>query len=154
MANPMANTDTTTAPALSITRRFAAPREAVFRAWTDPGELAQWFGPAGVTVREVEVDLQPGGHYSLTMIGDNNVHALSGVYSEVKSPERLAFSWIWGDGEIAGVEMLVTIDFEETKDGGTLLTLTHERLPSPLAREHHEQGWLGCLDCLREHLAK
>jgi len=150
----MANADTTTVPALSITRRFAAPREAVFRAWTDPEELAQWFGPAGATARDVEVDLRPGGHYRMTLIESNGVHPLSGVYREVNAPERLVFSWIWGHGEIAGVEMQVTIDFEETKDGGTLLTLTHECLPSPLAREHHEQGWLGCLDSLQEHLAK
>ena len=150
----MANTETTTVPALSITRRFAAPREAVFNAWTDPGELTQWFGPAGVRVRDVEVDLRPGGHYSMMFTGSHGIHSVSGVYSEVKPPERLVFTWIWGDGEIAGVEMQVTIDFEETKDGGTLLTLTHERLPTPLAREHHEQGWVGCLDCLQERLAK
>ena len=150
----MANTETTTVPALSITRRFAAPREAVFNAWTDPGELAQWFGPAGATAQDVEIDLRPGGHYRMTLIESNGVHPLSGVYSEVKSPERLVFSWVWGHGELTGVEMQVTLDFEETKDGGTLLTLTHERLPTPLAREHHEQGWVGCLDCLQERLAK
>ncbi len=150
----MANTDTATVPALSLTRRFAAPREAVFRAWTDPEELTQWFGPAGATMRDVDVDLRPGGHYRMTLIESNNVHPVSGVYSEVKAPERLVFSWVWGHGEMAGVETLVTLDFKDTKDGGTLLTLTHERLPTPLAREHHEQGWTGCLDSLQERLAK
>lgn len=103
---------------------------------------------------DAKADLRPGGHYSLVMDESDGTHSLSGVYREITVPERLVFSWIWGHGALEGIEMQVTLDFEETKDGGTQLTLTHERLPSTLASEHHNQGWLGCLDCLQEYLAK
>jgi uncharacterized protein YndB with AHSA1/START domain len=137
-----------------MTRRFAAPRETIFRAWTDPAELAQWFGPKGIEPREVKIDLRPGGRYSLTMHGTEGIYPLSGVYRDVKPPERLVFTWVWGHGDAEGLEMLVTIEFAETRDGGTLLTITHERLPNAEASEHHNQGWIGCLESLQEHLAR
>ncbi len=59
--------------------------------------------------------------------------------------------WVWGHGELEGLETLVTIELHE-KDGGTELTLTHEGLPTPTAREKHEGGWIGCLDGLDRHL--
>lgn len=139
-------------PALHLTRRFAAPRAAVFRAWTDPEALAQWFGPKGVSLRTVKIDLRPGGSYSLEMYDADGVYPLSGVYREIMPPERLVFTWVWGHGEYDGVEMLVTLDLAETDDGGTLLTLTHERIPSQPARAQHEQGWASTLDCLAEHI--
>jgi len=154
MASSTANVAMDTVPALRLTRSFSAPREAVFKAWTDPEELAKWFGPTGITARDVKVDLRPGGNYSLMMVGEKGTHPLSGVYREIKAPERLVFSWIWGAGDLDGVEMQVTVEFEDTKDGGTMLTLTHERLPSLEASEHHTQGWTGCLDSLQEYLAK
>jgi uncharacterized protein YndB with AHSA1/START domain len=51
-----------------ITRTFDAPRELVFRAWTDPAHIAQWFGPAMFHTRSVTVDLRVGGAYELTMV--------------------------------------------------------------------------------------
>ncbi len=153
MAKPITCADTATVLALCITRRFTAPREAVFRAWTRPEELAQWFGPKDTTARNVRTDPQPGGRYSLEMHEIDGIHRLSGIYREVEPPKRLVFTWAWDHGEIAGVEMLVAIDFVETEDGGTLLTLTHERLPSQNARDLHEKGWIGTLDCLEDYIA-
>jgi uncharacterized protein YndB with AHSA1/START domain len=138
-------------PVLRLARHFKAPRQAVFRAWTDPQALAAWFGPEGVQTRNVEVDLRPGGAFSLEMHEADGVYPLSGVYRQVVPPERLVFSWVWGHGELEGLETLVTIELRET-DGGTELTLTHEGLPSPTAREKHEGGWIGCLDCLVRYL--
>ncbi len=149
----MANADAATVPALQLTRRFAAPRETVFRAWTDPNELAQWFGPKDIEARDVKIDLRSGGSYSLNMHDTDGIYPLSGVYREVTPPERLVFTWVWGHGDIEGIEMLVTLDFQEARDGGTLLTLTHERLPSQNARDRHEEGWTSTLDCLEAHIA-
>ena len=53
------------AEVLRLSRRFKAPREAVFRAFTDPAALAKWFGPEGVNVQNVQIDLRPGGAYSM-----------------------------------------------------------------------------------------
>ncbi len=138
---------------LRLERHFAATREAVFRAWTDPKALAAWFGPQGVEARKVEVDLRPGGRYSLEMFeSDGGVHPLSGTYQEVTPPERLVMTWVWGHGELDGLEMLVTIELRAAK-GGTDLTLIHEKLPSDTAREKHQFGWTGCLDGLEQFLA-
>ena len=137
---------------LRLERHFAASPEAVFRAWTDPEALAAWFGPHGVETRKVQIDLRPGGRYSLEMFEPDGVYPLSGVYREVTPPERLVMTWVWGHGELEGMEMLVTIELRAAK-GGTDLTLTHEKLPSESAREKHQFGWTGCLDCLAQHLA-
>ena len=137
---------------LRLERHFAAAPEAVFRAWTDPEALAAWFGPQGVKTRNVEVDLRPGGRYSLEMFEPDGVHPLSGVYQEVTPPERLVMTWAWGHGDLEGLEMLVTIELRPAK-GGTNLTLIHERLPSDSARDKHQFGWTGSLDSLEQFLA-
>lgn len=145
-------TETTAAPqdglVLRLTRRFAAPREAVFRAWTDPEELAKWFGPDTAEARNIRIDLRPGGAYSLELHeADGTVFPLSGVYREVRPPERLVFTWTWGAGGMAGVETLVTVEFR-TAGAGTEVALTHAGLPSADFRDKHEQGWTGTLGCL------
>ncbi len=144
----MASKTDTFVEVLRLSRRLKAPREAVFRAFTDPVELAKWFGPEGVSARQVEIDLRPGGRYSLEMFEtDGSIHALSGVYREIQPPEKLTFTWIWGQGGMAGVETLVTIELAEA-DGETELTLTHEKLPSKEFYDHHNQGWTGTFNCL------
>ena len=135
--------------ALRLTRRFKAPREAVFRAFTDPVALAKWFGPEGVQVTNVKVDLRSSGTYSMVFgEKDGESHGLSGVYREISPPERLVMTWTWDHGDMAGVETLVTIEFGAA-GAETELTLTHEKLPSQNALDMHTQGWtstFGCLD--------
>jgi uncharacterized protein YndB with AHSA1/START domain len=131
---------------LRLTRVVPAPRDAVFRAWTDPEALRRWWVPfEGMTVPAAEVDLRPGGRYRFTMrnAGGEEFH-LSGIYREVRPPERLVYTWRWDDGD---GETLVTVDFE-AKGATTLLHLTHERFPDAAARDRHGVGWSGVLDRL------
>lgn len=137
---------------LRLSRTFAAPRARVFAAFTEPEILKQWWGPPGVRCPVCEIDLREGGAYYLEMHSSESVHKLSGVYREVRPPERLVYTWTWETGEIAGHESLVTLEFHE-RDGGTELVVTHEGLPGESARQAHEHGWKGGLDCLAEHLA-
>ena len=133
---------------LRLTHRFAAPREAVFRAWTSAEELAAWFGPTYASARKVEVDLRVNGRYSIELHHqDGSIYPLSGSYLEILPPERLVFTWTWGAGELAGIETLVTMEFAELGDT-TELTLTHEGLPSETARDMHGQGWTACFTSL------
>ena len=83
---------------------------------------------------------------------DGCIHRLTGVFREVRPPEKLVYTWIWGGGDMAGVESLVTIEFADLGTA-TELALTHERLPSERACELHEQGWTSSFDCLDESLA-
>ncbi len=138
---------------LRLARTFAAPREAVFRAFTEAEAMSEWFGPKGCTCRNVVSDARPGGRYSLEMhTGEGNVYHLSGAFREVTPPERLVYTWVWGEGDFAGVETLVTLAFHD-RGGQTELDLTHELLPGERARELHEQGWSSSFDCLAEVLA-
>jgi uncharacterized protein YndB with AHSA1/START domain len=75
-----------------VTRTFDAPRAIVYRAWTDPKQMAQWFGPRAFTCR-CEGEARPGGAYRLTMIGEDRVdYPIKGVWREVVEPERLVFT--------------------------------------------------------------
>ena len=76
-----------------ITRIFDAPREMVFRAWTDQKHLAAWWGPDGFTAPVCEIEARPGGAVRIDMRGpDGTVHANRGVVREIVPPERFAFT--------------------------------------------------------------
>lgn len=93
----MNTTDTTPAgpPEFSITRVFDAPRELVWRAWTEDAELAQWLHPFGVSTDSVSFDVRVGGRYRYTMTNDETGERFptGGEYLEVAPVERLVFTW-------------------------------------------------------------
>src|SRR6266576_4505343 len=75
---------------LVITRTFDTPREIVFKMWTDPKHMAQWWGPHGFTNPVCELDARPGGAIRIHMRGpDGTVYPMTGVYQESVEPERL-----------------------------------------------------------------
>jgi glutathione S-transferase len=88
------------------------------------------------------------------MHGDDSgdVMVLSGEYREVAPPEKLVFTWVWAQGEMAGVESVVSVTLKP-KPGGTELTLQHAGLPTGRAVEMHAMGWNSTWDCLDDHLA-
>ena len=148
MASPTPGTEIT----LNLRRTFQAPREKVFRAWTDPEELKKWWGPEGYATPSAEVDLRVGGKYRLGMrkLPDGETFYLSGIYREVRPPERLVYTWRW-EAQPEHGETLVTVEFREVGDS-TEVVLTHERFPTEKARDDHNRGWSGCLDRLAELL--
>lgn len=137
---------------LHLRRTFPAPREKVFKAWTDPEELKKWWGPEGYATPSATVDLRVGGKYRLGMmkLPDGEIFYLSGVYREVRPPERLVYTWRWEGNTCAedGVgETLVTVEFLD-RGNATEVVLTHELFPTEKARNDHNRGWNGCLDRL------
>ena len=70
----------------------------------------------------------------------------SGVYRQIKKPEKLVYTWTWEGGPEA-VETLVTVEFRE-KGQQTEVLLTHEKLPNAKARQDHTEGWIACFDKL------
>ncbi len=137
---------------LRLSRHFKAPRENVFRAFTDPNELVRWWGPEGMDVPEIHLDLRPGGKWRTCMrSSEGTLHCVGGVYREVTPPERLVMTWIWEQGDLEGREMLVTLEFADS-NGGTELRLTHAQLPSESARDAHRGGWTSSLGCLERYL--
>ncbi|MGB9123853.1 MAG: SRPBCC domain-containing protein, partial [Candidatus Angelobacter sp.] len=74
---------------LVITRIFDAPPDVVFKAWTDPKQMAQWWGPKNFTNPVCELDVRPGGAWRIVMRAPDGMEYISaGVYSEVVKPER------------------------------------------------------------------
>ena len=136
---------------LSMTRRIAAPREAVFRAWSDPAELAKWWGPEGTEPVIDQMDVRPGGAWRTRMINaEGQEYICSGVYREIAAPERLSFTWAWETDGQRGHETVVTLEFHE-RDGGTDMIFEQKLFETSEGRRLHSEGWtssLGRLDRL------
>jgi len=141
---------------LQLTRIFDAPRELVFKAWTEANQINQWFGAAacgGSLLQSVQVDPRVGGKYRLqTRRADGEYYTTVGTYQEVKPPERLVFTWAFekdgsGDefGEVEPPETLVTLEFKALGKKTELL-LTHEKFTSVESCGRHEEGWTRCLN--------
>jgi uncharacterized protein YndB with AHSA1/START domain len=131
---------------LTITRIFDATRERVWRAFTDPSELEQWFVPEGMTAEVTEHQLEPGGAMAITWTdGDHRIDN-EGYYVEVVELERL----VSGE-DIEEGELRLTYEFRGVEDG-TEVTIIQEfpdRVP-----DGAEEGWATILDNLPEVLAK
>ena len=161
------------AEAFFITRTFDAPRDLVFRVWTDAGHLKHWWGPKGMTVEHCTSDLRPGGamHFALRDPGGTMMWA-RWIYRAVVPPERLVFVSSFSDEE-GGVtrapffdggwplEVLSTLTFTE-RDGRTTITMVGvpvnaseaERATFKEAHASMQGGWTGTLDQLATYLEK
>jgi len=150
---------------LIITRIFDAPRELVWKAWTDPERLMQWWGPKGFTAPVCQIDLRVGGKYLNCMRSpEGRDYWGTGVYREIIPLERIVCTDSFADehGDVVPathygmrpdfpLEMLVTVTFEE-HEGKTRLTLKHVGLPSGEDHDNTQAGWNESFDKLAESL--
>jgi uncharacterized protein YndB with AHSA1/START domain len=143
---------------LVLTRVFDAPRELVFRAWTEPKRVAEWWGPKGFTNSRCELDVRPGGAIRIDMRGpDGTVYPMTGKYNEVVEPERIVFTaWAVGPEGRNLFEVLTTVTLTE-QGGRTALRMearvveaTPEAAPSIAGMR---PGWEQSLDRFGEYLA-
>ena len=137
---------------LVLTRTFNAPRELVFKVWTDPKHLAQWWGPHEFTTKIREMDVRPGGAWRYAMRGpDGNDYPFDGVYLDVKEPARLVF-----DGSIQGSSeqrVWTEVTFAD-REGKTEVTVRQlYSFESEITRTGARIGWTQQLDRLEEFLA-
>jgi uncharacterized protein YndB with AHSA1/START domain len=163
----MKDTVTKTAPArtasdreLVISRIIDAPPERVFKAWTDPELLKQWFAPLPYTTPIAELDVRPGGANLIVMRGpDGNDLPNRGVYLEVVKNERLvitdAYTKAWEPSEKPFMTVIVTFENE----GGKTKYTARVRHWTVADRETHEkmgfhQGWSQCADQLAALVTK
>ena len=140
---------------VAITHVFDAPIEHVFRAWTDPDELAAWYGPAAMrTPREnIRIDLRVGGRYELTMVSLDGDREFTIGYEivELSPPELLVLRSdpMPEAGKDASTTVRVAL---EDLDGRTRMTLTDG--PLPFGREHAEAGYRAAVEKLAAHLGR
>jgi len=143
---------------LTLTRTYDAPRELVWKAWTDPKLVQQWWGPNGVTNEVDNWETYPGGKLKLIMIAGPDLGPMAGQrwpmggeFKEIIEPSKLVFSGnaIVDDKEV--LEHLTTVTFEEVS-GKTNMTVhiqvtkTKPEAAGPLAGM--EMGWNQQLDKL------
>ena len=140
---------------LTIERVFDAPRELVFKCWTEPEHLGRWIGPKGFTGTILAFELREGGTYRIHMRGpEGQDHWQRGVFREIVPPERIVrtFCWTDSDGIPTLPETLLTLTFAAL-GGRTKVTLHQAVFESPFACDQHREGWISSLDGLDEYLA-
>jgi uncharacterized protein YndB with AHSA1/START domain len=153
-----------------ITRIFDAPRDLVWKVWTDPEHMKEWWGPKGFTAPACTIDLRVGGKYLSCMQSPrwNEGRGIwsTGVYREIVAPERLVMTDSFADAEGNMVpathygmgadfplELQVTVTFEEHK-GKTKMTLTHAGMPAGEMSAGASVGWNESFDKLADVLLK
>jgi uncharacterized protein YndB with AHSA1/START domain len=154
--------------ALVIERVFDAPRELVWKAWTEPEHMKRWWGPKGFDAPAVEIDFRVGGKVLAAMrspeFQDGRVLWSTGVYREIVPMERIVCTDSFADenGNVVPatyygmeadmpLEMLITVTFEE-HEGKTKMTLRHEGIPAGPERDGANEGWSQSFDKLADYL--
>lgn len=155
-----------------LSRTFDAPRDLVWKAWTDPKRLMEWWGPKGFTMKVAKLDLKPGGTF-LYCLGGPNGQDMWGKFAfrEVVPPQKLEFinSFSNEQGEVTRhplhekwpLELLSTITFAEY---GGQTTITVRWIPFNATEDERKtfgenhasmnQGWGGTMDQLAAYLAR
>jgi uncharacterized protein YndB with AHSA1/START domain len=154
-----------------ISRAFDAPRDLVYRVWTDCAHLSHWWGPKDITIGSCRNELRVGGtlHYAMRTADGTEIWG-RWLYREIAEPERLVFLSSFSDPQ-GGVtrhpgapewplQLLTTITFDE-RDSGTLVTVRWspydanelERATFAGGHESMRGGWTGTLDKLTAYLA-
>lgn len=155
-----------------ISRTFDAPRELVWKAWTEPERMARWGGPKGCTLTIHQHELRPGGiHHYAQQSPDGSVMWGKVVYREIVPPERLVYLQSFADAEgrtarapfaeTWPLEMLSTITLTVAGEGTTVTVAWEphnateaERATFDAARPSMRGGWTGTLDTLGAYLAE
>ena len=148
-------TDAATAQEIEITRVYDAPRELVWRAWTDPEHLVQWWGPHGwsTPLETVTMDVRPGGDFRLTSVSDEGAEMpVVGVYREVVEQERLVLDEPAENAWHEGAKSVVT--FTDLGGGRTEVAIRATIQTTDEMRESAERGMKATLDRLGEHLGR
>jgi uncharacterized protein YndB with AHSA1/START domain len=148
-----------------ITRVFDAPREQVWKAWTDPEEQMRWFGPKNFTSHSHRIDLRVGGRSITCMRSpEGKDYWSTGVYREIVPMKKLVLTDSFADEQgnevpasVYGMEgdwpeeLLVTVTFKDHEGGKTSFTLVHKGLPE-IHRLDATAGWNESFDKLAEIL--
>ena len=142
-------------PGIAITRIFAAPRERVWKEWTEPERFADWFGgnESEIPLSTVVMDVQPGGKWRATMFFGPARHEINwkGEYREVVEPERLVLTVSDQPGD--DLYELVTVVLTDLGDGRTEMLLEQRGQMSAEQYERAESGWSTFFDRMAERLA-
>jgi uncharacterized protein YndB with AHSA1/START domain len=138
---------------IAITRVFDAPRDRVWREWTEPEAFADWFGgpQSEVPLSSVEMDVQAGGRWRLTMFAARGEIQWKGQYLEVTEPERLVFTIT--DVPDEDQAHVITVVLNDLGDGRTEMQFEQRGRMGPAQQKAAGEGWQGFFDRIAERLA-
>jgi uncharacterized protein YndB with AHSA1/START domain len=131
--------------AVTVRREIAAPADDLFDAWLDAQSLGTWLRPSGVRETRAETDPRVGGTFRIVMVDDASSMEHTGTYREIDRPRRLVFTW--SSPATRFRDSIVTVTFEPSSDGSTVIEINQVGLPDEEARAGHHAGWS---DALRE----
>jgi uncharacterized protein YndB with AHSA1/START domain len=139
---------------LRLERTLPAPRHLVYRAFTDPARMQQWFGPHGFVATFIELDVRVGGAWRGGMRGpDGKELVASGVYRELVTDERLVFTYAWErDGE-RGAETLCTLELRD-EGNQTRMIFIQGPFATPSDARDHRDGWGEAFEKLAQAVAR
>ncbi len=135
-----------TGNAITITKVFKGVTPVrLYTAWTDPGLIAQWFGPEGFVNTVHAMDVRVGGSYRLTMLSpDGSSHPLRGTFLELVPREKICLTWQWENPEtpesVGHQETRVTVTFKDI-GGDTEMTMIHDQFNNEEQAANHNSGW-------------
>lgn len=148
---------------LNLNREYNAPRELVWKAWTDPELVAKWWGPRGITNPKCEVDARPGGKIDIVMLAGKELGPaegqewpMTGTFTEVSPEDRLVI-YSESRDDVQGISLAyeITVEFKDL-GGKTLLNLNigitkiSDEERSMDAVKGMEFGWIQSLEKLEE----
>ena len=138
---------------LEIERVLPGARESVFAAFSDPQELAKWWGPEGYAVANLEFEPRVGESYRIEMQPpEGDSFHLTGEFREVDAPKRLAFTFVWEPADPDDVETLAALSFRDL-DGSTEVRFTQGPFKTEARRALHRDGWGDSFDKLERVLS-
>ena len=145
--------------AVKVTRVFDFPRESVFKMWTDPRKLADWWGPEGCVVVLAEVDPRPGGAIRVDQrFHDGKMSRMTAIFEKIIQPELLVFrNTSPGEAGFSAWEALNTVTFEELGPRTTRVTVVTVIVAGPQEEREslknaYTAGWGQSLDKLQRAL--
>ena len=139
---------------LRLERTYSATPEEVFDAWTNPTVLERWWAPGpDWETPLIEVDLRVGGRYRLATRNPENgrVHTIAGEYTEIDRPNRLVYSWGWENEPRSDHISNVTVEFEPT-EAGTTVVVIHRDLENDESYGIHAFGWTEVMKSLERRV--
>jgi len=144
--------NTAVAEVLVLKHAYKCPVDKLFAAWLDPEIVSQFMCPGEVNIARLVWPAKVGGDFIVDMVHEGKTIHHNGRFLEIDRPRRIVYTW---NSQFAGEGSQVTLDFAEagSKDQ-SLLTLTHERLPSEIAVGQHRDGWNGVMVNLETALKK
>lgn len=138
---------------LETSKEFSVPANQLYKAWTEPKQLKQWWKPIGNQLIEVDNDIKEGGKVTYKFAEDTL--RISGEYLEVKEGENLTYTWNWEfpNDAVKNGAFKLNVRFED-KGNGSKLHVTQENFQDEETLQPHKEGWDKALNDLKNYLEK